>query len=115
MPDALTIDDLIAWARDWERHLSEGPRDQAFHVSREVLQQFLPAAIAALAQQQRERDRKKPRRGGRPKGGMGEQKLRLVKSGVREEDADRIVAQAFGKPPEAVRRASKSARKKPPR
>ncbi|WP_369725145.1 hypothetical protein AB8Z38_11545 [Bradyrhizobium sp. LLZ17] len=77
---------------------------------------FSPAAIAALAQQQREQDRKKPRaRGGRPKGGMGEQKLRFVESGVREEDADRIVAKAFGKPPEAVRRASKSARKKSPR
>jgi hypothetical protein len=113
-PDALTPDDLIAWGLDWQRHLSDGPSDRGYHVPLPVLQQYVVAANAALMQQ-RQRDRKKARSSsGRPKGGMGEQKLRLTKSGVLEADADRMVAQAFGKPIEAVRRATASARKKPP-
>jgi hypothetical protein len=46
---------------------------------------------------------------------MGEQKLRLVASGVSDEDADRIVAQAKRRPVASVQRADKRARKKPPR
>lgn len=110
MPDLPTIDDLIAWGCDYEQLLKTAG---TIHVPRPMLDQYIAAANAALMQQ-REQEGKKQRRGGRPKGGMGEQWSRLVESGVREEDADRIVAQAFGKAPEAVRRASKNARKKPP-
>jgi hypothetical protein len=112
MPDALTLDDLIAWGRDYEQLLKT---PGMIHLPRPMLDQYIAAANAALMQQ-REQERKKPRaRGGRPKGGMGEQKLRLMEAGVIEENAERITANAFGKPPEAVRRASKSARKKSPR
>ena len=117
MDDApkLTIADLIAWGRDWERHLA-GPGDQGFHVPRPMLDQYIAAANVALAhQQQREQERRQPRsRGGRPPGGMGEQKARLVAGGVSEEDATRIVMKAFGKPLEAVQRAGKRVSKKPP-
>lgn len=117
MADELTLGDLVAWGRDWEQHLEAGPNGQGFNVPWTVLHRYVTAANAALAQQQQhEQKREKLRsRGGRPRGGMGEQKMRLVASGVREEDADRIVMHAFGKPLEAVQRAYDSARKKPRR
>ena len=113
----LTIGDLIAWGRDWERYLSAGPRDEGgYHMPRDVLVEYVIAANAALAQQQqREQERRQPRsRGGRPPGGMGEQKARLVAGGVREEDANRIVMRAFGKPLKAVQRAGQRVSKKTP-
>jgi hypothetical protein len=109
-----TIDDLIAWGLDYERLLKD-TAPGGFHVPRPMLDQYIDAANAALVQQ-REQARKKPRsRGGRPPGGMGEQKMRLVSNGVHDEDADRITARAFGKSPEAVQRAYDKTRKKPPR
>jgi len=110
----LTIDDLLAWGRDYEQLLKDPA--SGFSVPRPMLDQYIAAANAALAQQLQLEKREKPRsRGGRPRGGMGEQKLRLVASGVSDEDADRIVAQAKRRPVASVQRADKRARKKPPR
>jgi hypothetical protein len=115
MADKLTISDLLAWGQDWERHLRAGPRGQGFDVSWQMLQQYVTAANSALEQQQQREKQERPRsRGGRPRGGMGEQKLRLVENGVSPEDAERIVSQAKGRPVASVRRASLRARKKPP-
>jgi hypothetical protein len=108
-PTKPTIDDLIAWGLDYEELLKE-PRapGAGFTVPRPMLDQYIAAANAALVQQ-REQARKKAKkpgsRGGRPRGGMGEQKLRLLEAGVPDEDTDRITARSFGKPPEAVQRA----------
>ena len=76
-----TIDDLIAWGLDYEELLKE-PRapGAGFTVPRPMLDQYIATANAALVQQREEarKKAKKPRsRGGRPPGGMGEQKLRL--------------------------------------
>ena len=104
MADALTLDDLIAWGRDYEALLKQGA--SGFTVPRPMLDRYVTAANAAL-EQQREQERKKPRsRGGRPRGGMGEQVMRLIANGVPEKDAIRIVA--------AAQRAYDTARKKPP-
>ena len=110
----LTIDDLLAWGRDYEQLLKDPA--SGFSVPRPMLDQYIAAANAALAQQLQREKREKPRsRGGRPRGGMGEQKQRLVARGVSDEDADRIVAQAKRRPVASVQRADKRARKKPPR
>ncbi len=102
----LTLADLIAWGRDWQRHLDTGPHDNiSFHLPLALLARYVATANTALEREMQEAARKKPRsRGGRPAGGMGEQKLRLVAAGVREDDAERIVAKAFGKPLEAAAR-----------
>ena len=76
----LTIGDLIAWGRDWERYLSAGPRDEGgYHMPRDVLVEYVIAANAALAQQQQRGAGTAGKRAGvgwRPPGGMGETKAR---------------------------------------
>jgi hypothetical protein len=110
-----TIDDLIAWGLDYEALIKEPIPPGGFHLPRPMLDHYIAAANAALVQQ-REQARKKPRsRGGRPRGGMGEQRMRLVASGAREEDADRIVAQQNRRPVKSVERAVKRVSKNPPR
>jgi len=106
---------LIAWGLEYERLLKDTPQG-GFQVPRPMLDQYIAAANAALVQQ-REQERKKAgkKRSGRPRGGMGEQRIRLIESGVREEDADRIVAQQNRKPAKSVKRAAKRVSKKPPR
>jgi hypothetical protein len=120
MPDApkLTLDDLIIWGRDYERYLKEGPRDDrvAFHLPLPVLVQYVSAANEALLLVQRTETRKRRgrRSGGRPPGGMGEQVARQIASGVREQDAVRMIAAATRRSEASVARAYARGRAKKP-
>ena len=80
MDDApkLTIDELIEWGRDWERLLGNGARGQGFDGGgRCCSNTSSPPTRRWRRSSSASRNRKEPRsRGGRPPGGMGEQKVR---------------------------------------
>jgi hypothetical protein len=118
MDDALklTTDDLLAWGLDYEALLKEplSPGEQ-INVPLVMLKQYIAAANVSLRQQCEQARKQSRKKTGRPRGGMGEMKMRLQANGAREEDADRIVMKAFGnKPIDAVHRAYDRACKKPP-
>jgi hypothetical protein len=101
MAEALDVNVLLAWGRDWQRYLEAGP-GSGFHIPIPVLKQYVAKAnegLALLKQRQ-------ARAIGRPRGtGMGGQAAALIASGVREEDAVRIIAEHHGKPADKVRDA----------
>jgi hypothetical protein len=117
MADAFTLDDLIAWGRDWEELLKESqPSRPDFFIPIPVLKQFLAAAIPALEEEleRQTKSKVKPAQTGRPAGGgMGERVARLVANGIREEDAIAAVARQQHKPEANIRRAYNSVAKKP--
>ena len=101
MDDApkLTIADLIAWGRDWERHLGRTGRPGVPRAAPDAGSIHRRRQRGAGNQQQREQERRQPRsRGGRPPGGMGEQKAaprgRRRKRGGRDSHRDESVRQA---------------------
>jgi len=112
-PPKLTLGDMIAWGRHYETLLKGPP---GYLVPRPMLDHYIAAANEALERQQREQERKKPpSRAGRPYGGMGEQRARLVAAGVRGDAADLIVAKTHRRPVKSVKRAVKRTSKKPRR
>src|SRR5262245_61514024 len=97
MADALDVDLLLAWGRDWERSLETEPVS-GFHISVPVLKQYLAKANEGLALLKQRDARAIKRGGGRPRGtGMGGKAAALMASDVREEDAVRIIAKHQGK------------------
>lgn len=113
----LTLDDLIAFGRDYLEALEAGA---GIHLPKDVLNQYLTRANGALVLLQREQARKKPKKprstGGRPAGAsMGEDVLRLMANGMGEQQALRLVAKKRDKPRPSVLRSYTTARKKPPR
>jgi hypothetical protein len=110
-----TIDDFLAWGLYYETLLKE-PTGSGIQWTRPMLDYYVAAANEALRQQCEREHKRSLKKSGRPRGGMGEQKMRLEAAGVRPEDADRITMRAHGKTTvEPVHRAYDAARKKPPR
>jgi hypothetical protein len=105
MDKPLNIEVLLAWGRDWQRHLEAGP-GCGFHMSALVLLQYVTTANEGLELLKRREARVIKRSGGRPRGtGMGGQAAALIASGVREEDAVRMITAHHGKPADKVRDA----------
>ena len=116
--DTLTIDELLAWGLDWEERLRAGPRGQKFDFGSDwtVLEQYVIAANAALLlqrEQERKKARKNPKKpgstGGRPRGGMGDEVIRLA-AHMGEQRALRFVEKKH--PQSDVKRAYKAALKR---
>jgi hypothetical protein len=111
-----TTADFLAWGRYYEELLTT-PRPPGVGITwtQPMLNHYIAAANEALRQQcerESKQSRKKP---GRPTGGMGEMKRRLLAVDVPEEVADRISAKAYGSTVEGARRAYDTLiRKKPP-
>jgi hypothetical protein len=105
MAETLGVDLLLAWGRDWQCYLEAGP-GSGYHIPTSVLKEYVAKANEGLALLlQREAGTIK-RGGGRPKGtGMGGQAAALIASGVREEDAMRMIAARQQKPVDKVRDA----------
>jgi hypothetical protein len=96
---------LLAWGLDWQRHLEAGPVS-GFHIPIPVLKRYVAKANEGLALLKQRDARAVRRRGGRPRGtGMGGQAAALIASGVREEDAVRMIAAHQQKPVDKVRDA----------
>ena len=105
MAEALDVEILLAWGRDWQRYLEAGP-GSGFHIPIPVLTQYVAKANEGLVLLQQRDARTIKRRGGRPKGtGMGDAAAALIALGVHEEDAVRIIAENQGKPADKVRDA----------
>ena len=88
---------LLAWAREWERHLATGPV-RGFHVPIPILRQLLAKAIERLALLAK----RGANRRGRPRGGMGAEAAGLIADGVERLDAVRVIARKHGKPAKSV-------------
>jgi hypothetical protein len=101
MAEALTVDVLLAWGKDWERHLAAG--GGSYQVPVPVLVEYLHTANEALVLLARRQTR--PRSGRPPDSGIGTQAAALIANGVGEDDAVRIIAEHGKKSIEAVRRA----------
>jgi hypothetical protein len=105
MAEALDLDLLLAWGRDWQRYLEAGP-GSGFHIPVPVLKQYVTKANAGLALLQQRDARAIKRGGGRPKGtGMGDSAAALIARGMDEEGAVRIIARHHGKTVDKVRDA----------
>jgi hypothetical protein len=105
MDKPLDVEVLLAWGRDWQRHLEAGP-GCGFHMSALVLLQYVTTANEGLELLKQREARVIKRSGGRPRGtGMGGQAAALIASGVREEDAMRMIAARQQKPVDKVRDA----------
>jgi hypothetical protein len=102
----LSLDDLLARGRDWQAIIERPDRKHGFTVLIPMLHQYLRASNAAL-EEQRDREKQTHRKvkGGRPRGGMGDQVARLIGNGIPEEQALRTVACAQRKSIENVRDA----------
>jgi hypothetical protein len=102
MDKPLDIEVLLAWGRDWQRHLEAGP-GRGFQIPIPVLKQYLERANDGLALL---KEREAHEQGGRPRGtGMGGKAASLIACGVPEDDAVRMVAEHHGKPADKVRDA----------
>ena len=108
---SLTLDDHIAFARDYLESIKERPGE--IRLARPALDRFLEAAAEALALQ---RDLAPKQRRGRPSGGMGEMMVRLIANGHDPLDALRITKRHSGgkSSTDDVLRAYSEARKKTP-
>jgi hypothetical protein len=105
MDKVVDVEMLLAWGRDWQRYLEAGP-GSGFHIPVPVLKQYVTKANEGLALLQQRDAGTIKRGGGRPKGtGMGGQAAALIASGVREEDAVRMIAAHQQKPVDKVRDA----------
>jgi hypothetical protein len=105
MAEAFDVDVLLTWGRDWQRYLEAGP-GSGFDIPIPVLTQYLAKANEGLALLKERNARAIKRRGGRPPGtGMGGHAAALIASGVREEDAVRMIAERHRKPAGKVRDA----------
>jgi hypothetical protein len=113
MDEPLSVDLLLAWGLDWQRHL-ERPGQGGFHLPLPVLTQYVAEANKALALLLVKPQ--KAARGGRPPGtGAGAQVDALIAKGVREDDAVRSIAKQREIPVEKVCAAlQRHRRKKPP-
>jgi hypothetical protein len=98
----LDNDVLLAWGRDWQRHLDgEAEPGRSYHIAAEVLKQYVTKANEGLALL---KEREARKQGGRPRGsGIGAKVAALIACGVAEDDAVRMIAEAHHKPPEKVR------------
>jgi hypothetical protein len=102
-------DMLLAWGREWQRHLEAGPGHGDFQLHWPLLTQYVARANEALAQMiQRPSRRQK----GRPRGsGLAGQVIALVATGTPEEQAVRLVATIRKTTVEKVVRAYRRAAK----
>jgi hypothetical protein len=106
MTEALGLDLLLAWGRDWQRYLEAGP-GSGFHISDlSFLKEYVTKANEGLALLKQREEGVIRRSGGRPKGtGMGDAAAALITRGVHEEDAVRMIAEHRGKQVDKVREA----------
>jgi hypothetical protein len=109
MAEALTVDTLLAWGKDWERHLAAGAGAISYQVPIPVLVEYLRTANEALALLAHRPGR--PRVGRPPDSGIGTQAAALIANGVSEDDAVRIIAEHVKKSIKAVRRALRRRRR----
>jgi hypothetical protein len=102
MDKPLDVEVLLAWGRDWQRHLEAGPgRDLQIPIP--VLLQYVTKANEGLALL---KQREARGRGGRPRGtSMGEHAAQLIAHGVSENNAVRMVAEHHRKPTHKARDA----------
>jgi hypothetical protein len=114
MDEPLSTDLLLAWGLDWQQYLDAGP-GTGFHIPASVLKQYVAKANEGLALLKQRDARAIKRGGGRPRGtGMGGKAAALIATGVREEDAVRIIAQHQGKTTDKVRDALRLHRARQP-
>lgn len=113
----LTLGDLLAWGREFERLWSEGIRRIGTGDDGKVFHRYQREANEALelrVQGEQARERASSRRIGRPPGTAGEQMARLIDARVPELEALSATKNANNMSADAVLRSYDAARKKPP-
>jgi len=107
----LDSETLLAWGREWQRHLEGEPGpERGFHIPLPLLVQYVTKANEGLALL---KERERHGRGGRPRGtGMGAKAASLITYGVPEDEALGMIAEHEKKPIDKVRDALRRHRAK---